>query len=235
MAFQVEVRVRASDKVVQEPVACISRENKECSVYVAGSTFHLNSEAINIHGKHGSTFTRIEAGRWRLVRGTLWIEKAHDLVFETIYGHIMSRSGQFWIIEGEQKITIRNIDAELFVTLADGKKLELPPGFEFWVAGINSKGNNEHGMIQPIVLREHLSQWATLYSGSRRNFLNEAKSLSHRWVDLVEKGAYIYREELDRKVATAAYEDQKRKDASKALELQRQKNKKLYFQRTFER
>lgn len=235
VSFQMEVRVRASGGALQQPDNCAKSQSGVCAVQVAGSAFHLKKENLHLHAPEGSTLMRLDSTKWRLLEGTLWVEKASAVEFETPYATIQAPVGQFWLIQKEQKLVIRNIDADLSVMLADGKRLELPAGFELWVSGINSKGQNEFGMIQPIVLKQHLQLWGSLYLGGRKSFAGEAKTLNKSWGDLIEKSNHIYRQERDRKVANAALENNKKIEVKSAEVERRQREQKIFYQRTFER
>ncbi len=235
VSFQMEVRVRASGSLLQQPDNCAKGQSGVCAVQVAGSPFHLIKENLRLHAPEGSTLMRLDSGSWRLIEGTLWVEKASSVEFETPYATVQAPAGQFWLIQKDKKLVIRNIDADISVMLADGKRLEVPAGFEFWVSGINSKGQNEFGMIQPIVLKQHLQLWGSLYLGGRRKFSDEVKTLYKSWGDLVEKSNHIYRQERDRKVANATLANNKKIEVKNAEVERRQREQKIFYQRTFER
>ncbi|HWU42376.1 MAG TPA: hypothetical protein VN132_03025 [Bdellovibrio sp.] len=235
LSFQMEVRVRASADLLQEPSACL-KSKETCAVHVIGPAFHLNSENLRLHASEGSTVMRLANKQWRLIKGSLWVEKAERVQVETAYATMISSSeGQYWILEKGSQIIVRNIDADLRVTLRDGKKLEVPTGFEFWVSGINSRGQSEYGMIHPIDIKEHLPLWNALYVGSKKSFLEEVRQLKESWGDLTEKSAMIYQKSTERKLASVAEEKQQLQTKQQQEHLRREKVKKLFYQRTFER
>ena len=176
LAFQMEVRVRASGDILQQPTACL-KSKETCAIHVTGSAFHLSKDNFGLHAKENSTLMRLSSSQWRLIKGTLWIEKSAGVEVETPYATTKAPHGQYWLIEKGSQVVVRNIDAELQVVLRDGKKLEVPAGFEFWISGINSKGQSEYGMIRPIDMKEHLPVWNALYSGSKENFVKEVQKL----------------------------------------------------------
>ncbi len=234
LAFQMEVRVRASGDVLQQPVACL-KSKETCALHVTGPVFHLRRDELSLHAKENSTLMRVSASQWRLLKGTLWVEKSAGVDIETPYATVSAPQGQYWLIERGSQIVVRNIDADLHVVLRDGKKLEVPAGFEFWISGINSKAQSEYGMIRPIDMKEHLPLWNALYSGTKENFVKEVKHLKENWGDLAEKSAFIYQAATERKLASIAESQRQAEEKSRQQAAERQKLKSIYFQRTFER
>lgn len=234
LAFQMEVRVRASGDLLQEPEACL-KSQQSCAIHVLGTGFHLQKKSLVLHATEGSTLMRLSQKNWKLIKGTLWVEKANSVEVETAYASVKSAGGQYWLLQKNDQVIIRNINAELEVTLRDGKKLEVPEGFEFWVSGINSKGLSEYGMIHPISLKEHLVLWNSLYVGGKANFLKEAQSLKEDWGGLTEKSSDLYQIIIKRKMASIAEQDRLLEEKKHQEAVYRQNLKKIYFQRTFER
>ncbi len=166
LAFQMEVRVRASGDVLQQPSACL-KSQETCAIQVVGEGFHLVQDSFKLHAAEGTALVRLSKKQWRLVKGTLWLEEGRNLEIETLFGSMQASQGQYWVLEQGSRIVVRNINADLKVTLRDGKKLEVPDGFEFWMGGVNSKNRSEYGMVQPIEMKDHLPLWKSLYRGSK--------------------------------------------------------------------
>ncbi|MGE5085453.1 MAG: hypothetical protein ACM3MG_04075 [Bacillota bacterium] len=234
MAFQMEVRVRASADILEQPAACL-KSIETCAIHVANGGFHLKQDGLKLHSTESSTLMRLSQDQWRLVRGTVWVEEASGVGFETPYANVKALHGGYWLISHKDKVLIRNINADLVVELRDGKKLEVPTGFEFWVAGINSDGRNEFGMIQPVKISEHLRLWNSLYQGSKEDFKKEVAQLKENWSDLVGKSSVIYQQIVDRKLASAAEERRNEEKKKRQAEAERQKTRELIYQRAFER
>jgi len=234
MAFQMEVRVRASGDVLEQPSACL-RSQESCAVQVTGAGFHLVREAMKIHATESSTLMRLSEKQWRLVRGALWVEKGPALEVETLYGTLQAPLGQYWVIDQGDKVLVRNINASLQVTLRDGKTLEIPEGFEVWIAGINSKGVAEYGMIQPIDMKSHLPLWNSLYRGSKQDFIKEVVALRENWGDLTAKSSLLYKTLVQREIAS----EREKREAAERIRARKQAEdrriKELYRQRVFER
>lgn len=234
LAFQMEIRVRASGSLIEQPSSCL-KSKETCSVQVKADGINLAQDSVDLHASGGSVFVRVSDRLWRFVKGTVWVEKGAGVEIETLYGNIIAFQGQYWILEKDSKIIIRNMDAELQVTLRDGKKLNVPEGFEFWISGLNSKGQSEFGMIQPVDMKDHLPLWHSMYKGSKKDFLNEVRHLRENWGDLVGKSSSLYKNAALRELASLREKDEVQRQYKERLELQRHRMQKLYYERVFER
>lgn len=235
IAFQTEVRVKASaDTWLQQPEKCLSSTESACSVQALQAPFHYSHKNLSLHATKGSTLSRLQGDQWRLVEGSLWVEKGAPSI-ETVYARISAKEGQFWVLEQKDRVVLRNMDADLDITLRDGQKINLPAGFEVWVAGINSLGKSEHGVIRPVDMAEHLPLWKSMYQGSNKKFVEEVHDLHDRWGDLVEKSSAMYEGSIRRGLASAADRDQKEKEAARQKAAEKQKLHDLFWSRAFER
>lgn len=234
LSFQMEVRVRASGALFEQPSSCL-KTKEVCSFLVNSERLHLDQKALKFHAPEGSVLVRMSDKLWRFVKGTLWVEQGAGIEVESVYGSFMASQGQYWIIEKDSKILIRNMDAELTVTLRDGKKLNVPSGFEFWISGLNTMGESEYGMIQPINMKDHLPLWYSLYEGNKENFITEVRHLRDHWGDLVEKSSFIYKKLVLRELASIHEKEEVQRIKKERMEFQRQQIQKIYYQRVFER
>lgn len=232
LAFQMEVRVRAAGDLIEQPAACL-KAKETCAIQVTGPGFHFLKETVQVHASEGSTLVRLSESQWRFVKGNLWIEKGKGLSVETLYGNTQSTVGQYWLIEQGDRIVVRNMNADLKVTLRDGKTLEVPEGFEFWMSGLNSKGKSDFGMIQPIDMKEHLPLWNSLYRGSKNAFIKEVVHMRENWGDVTEKSSFIYKNVAQREIASEQAK-QRAVELKKAREAaEREKTKAFFFQKVF--
>lgn len=234
MAFQLEVRVRASAAYLEQPSRCLSTQ-ESCAIQATGEAFHYNQNGVKIHTEPNSLLVRHSQQSWRLIKGSLWLEQGEDLEVETLFGYVRSGSGGFWVLDQGDQIVIRNIGAEVSVTLRDGKKLDLPQGFQFWIKGMNSKGVSEYGMLEPIDVVDHLFRWNSLYVGTKDSFLKEARTLKQKWPVWVEESSLIYQTLAERKIASAVAQQKQEKEQQQRLIEERRRLKQLYHQRVFER
>ena len=201
MAFQMEVRVRAAGDLIEQPSACL-KSQESCAIQVTGSAFHFEKGDHQLHATGGSAVVRLTPDQWRLVKGAVWVEGGKNLQLESLYASTQATMGEYWVISQDSRILIRNMNASLKVTLRDGKTLEIPEGFEVWVAGLNSQGKTEYGMIEPINMKEHLPMWNSLYRGSKEDFVKEVRLYRDNWGDLAQKSSRLYQTLTERKIAS---------------------------------
>lgn len=234
LAFQMEVRVRASGDVLQQPNACLKAQ-EVCAIQVVGPVFHFHQGEKKLHAGKGSALVRLSESQWRFVKGSLWVEEGSSLGVESVYGSFKASRGQYWVVDQSDRIIIRNMNADVVITLRDGHRLELPEGFEVWVGGLNSKGVSEFGMIRPVEMREHLPMWNALYRGSKDNFVKEVVQLRENWGDLTEKSSELYETLAKRELASVA-ESEKTAARKKARAIEeRREVKALLYKKVFER
>lgn len=233
LAFQLEVRVRASTETLQQPEACLQGQDT-CAVQVLKSGFHLTNKTQSFHATPGATVMRLSSTQWRLMKGSVWVEKG-ALEVQSAYADMKAKHGQYWVLSQDDRVVIRNMDADLSVTMRDGKVVQVPEGFEFWVAGVDSEGKTDYGMIRPIDMKEHLPLWNSLYVGTKENFKKEVERYKITWGDLAVKSAAIYKEIINRKIAAdeASQKAQELRAKQKADEARRLRQ--MYWHRSFER
>ncbi|MNL19466.1 hypothetical protein D3C87_1406660 [compost metagenome] len=234
MAFQMEVRVRASGDLLQSPDGCLKTKDF-CSVQASQDHFHYVGKSLKLHMGKASVIQRASDDNWKLVSGYVWIEQGKTLTLDTVYATLKAPVGEYWVIDKGDRIVVRNINADLTVEFRDGKKMEVPEGFEFWVGGLNTRGVSEYGMIEPIEIKNHLSLWKSLYQGSKEDFLAAVQKQKINWGDLVEKSSQIYRQSADRQIASVERSAQLKADKERREEQQRQKVRQLFYDRTFKR
>lgn len=233
IAFQVEVRVRASDSL-SIPENCFGRLTP-CSLKVPSSKWTYKEGPLRLHASQGSILTEnIKTREWRLVEGTLWVENAPSLRVRTTSAEVEGSSGQYWIIVEQDRALFRNISAKLVVTFKDQSKMEIPRGFEVWVGAVNSEAQVERGMLKPIDLKRHLKVWHALYPGTRQQFISEVQDLKDQWSDLTEQSSAIYQKVSERKLASLEDEKQRELEIKKKKEQERRRLRENFHRRVFE-
>lgn len=224
MAFQMEVRVRAGE-VVEAVTQTLS----------ANSTGVLwQQDSTELRSTSGTIVIRQDSKSWKFVQGTLWVVQGESLVFETLYGELRGRHGSYWILEQKDRLLVRNMNADLKVTFRDGRSLVVPEGFEFWMGGIDSKGQSTFGMVQPIEMKDHLPLWNSLYIGSKENFMKEVVHLRESWGDVIETSSRLYREIVDRQIASEKEAEENARLAKLRKEEEKRRIRSLYMKKVFD-
>jgi hypothetical protein len=234
LAFQVEVRVRASD-TVSFPEHCLGR-SFPCSFKVTEDKWTYETGNIKLHASAETLLTEVQKSKeWKLVEGTLWVQNAPSAKIKTVFADAEGSSGQYWVFARKDKVVFRNISSKLTVTFKDQSKMEIPRGFEVWAGPVNTEAQTEHGMIEPIHLKSHLKAWYELYPGPRTQFVSEVQDLKDQWSDLVEESGDVYKKVVERKMA--ALDDEKRKEleVKKKKEQERQRIREEFHHRVFEK
>lgn len=233
MAFQMEVRVRASGDLLTEPVGCLQNENA-CFLQ-STSIFHYEKDGLQLHADEGTALSRVDEKQWTFLKGVLWVEKGKDLRISTLYGSFSAPVGSYWLLDQGDRLLVRNMNADLSIHLRSGKTLNLPEGFEVWISGINAQGQSDYGVLRPIDMQAHLSLWNKLYRGSKEEFVAEVRRFKDNWGDLVEKSSRIYQKVIDRRLASVAEQERLIRERKAREEAENRRIKALFYQRTFER
>lgn len=220
-AFQMEVRVRASESELTYPDNCLGKF-VPCSFKVTTDKWSFEAGNVKLLAAADTILTSEDekSKEWKLLEGKLWVKNGPSVKVRTLSAEAEGSSGQYWIFAGKDgKTLFRNINSKLVLSFKDQSKMEVPKGFQVWVGSVNSEAKVERGMVEPVDLKDHLKSWYSLYSGSREQFVSEVQDLKDQWADLVEQSGDIYKKVVERKLA--ALDDKKRQ----ALELQQKKEK----------
>ncbi|UXR63453.1 hypothetical protein EZJ49_10235 [Bdellovibrio bacteriovorus] len=234
MAFQMEVRVRAAGDVIEQPAECL-KAISNCALQVTGSSFHFEKAEQKLHATAGSAVVMQSPQHWRLVKGSLWVEDGRGLEVETLFASFKASFGEYWVLQKDSRVLVRNMSASLKVTLRDGKVLDIPEGFELWISALNSKGQSDYGMIEPINMKEHLVLWNSLYRGGKDDFVREVRHYRENWGDLVQKSSRLYQHLTEREIASVNEKEQAAEARRQRKAAEDRQIKELYRQRVFER
>jgi len=234
-AFQMEVRVRASESM-SFPENCLGK-TVPCSFKVTTDKWSFESGNIKLNAGQGAILIAQDekSKEWKLVSGTLWAQNAPSVKIKTVNAVAEGSSGQYWVLaESDDRVVFRNITSKLVLTFKDQTKLEVPRGFEVWVGGINSQAKTEHGMVEPINLKQHLKAWYELYPGSRTQFVSEVQDLKDQWADLIEQSGDIYKKVAERKLAALDEKKRQLMEIKRKQEEERQRIRNEFHKRVFD-
>lgn len=234
MAFQLEVRVKASSAVLEIPEHCLNNDSA-CALKIRDPAFHFAKDKSKFHASKDSMLERQSPRNWKLMKGNLWVEKAGGTVFETVFGSAKATHGEYWISTGEDRIYFRNISSDLEVTLRDGRTVQTPAGFQFWISGLNSSAKSEFGMIEPIDMRLLLPTWYLLFQGTKEAFTAKIRDIRQGWGNVVEISSEIYRQQALRRVASAEKQNKNSADKVRKMQLDRERLRSFYHSRVFDR
>lgn len=233
-AFQMEVRVRASEPSVSMPDSCVGRLFP-CSFKVNSDKWSYTAGAIRLHASVESILSEIDKGvEWKLIDGTLWVENAPSMKVKTLASQAEGSNGTYWVIAEKSRVVYRNISSKLIITFIDESQIEVPKGFEVWVGSVNSESIVEHGMVEPIDLKTHLKSWYELYPGKRQQFISEVQDLKDQWSDLIEKSGDMYKRIAERKIAALEEVQNQKIEKKRRQAVERQRIRTEFHKRVFE-
>lgn len=122
-AFQMEIRVRAGS--VSEPLwrpAGCAGEKSDCNAEVGSKKLQIKTGEGHFDASAGALLER-KSELWKILRGTVRVKNA-DVA--TIYGRLQASEGEFWILAGKDRVTVRAAEGSARFATRDGRVLEIP-------------------------------------------------------------------------------------------------------------
>lgn len=195
--LSIDVRVRASNDIKERPQGCLDKQIV-CALQTKESVFHLANPNFELHLGPSSIVLRNSSDEIEFVAGTLWLARYNKMTVKTVFGTVKSANGPFWIIQDKDRVWVRNVNAEVKITLRDGKELELPLGFQVWLSGLDQFGKSVVGIPETIPVESHIKLWSQLFPGTKDEFRKEVESIKWVWGSLPDKGSELYTKMADR-------------------------------------
>lgn len=236
-AFQMEMRVRAGVPVepIGHPEKCWTTQVGPCSVQAGTGSLHLKNSALDLWGGGESLFTR-EADDWRFLKGNVRATALKEAELSFPYGKVKSKEGEFWIVEDSgNRFVIRATRGSAYVVTRDGRELEIPEGLELWVGPVSSVGTSTYGVPSLIPVEEHLRLWSQLKDLPKEKFIQSARELRERWKGRQEVASVLYDKVAQRHLASVEEQKKLDEERARAKAAERDKFRKMLYQRAFER
>lgn len=217
LAFQLEVRVRASIQETEHDVQVVK-----------GMSAHVQLLPETLLEKKSP-----DVGR--LVQGTVRAVTNDPFKLETVYGDASQISGEFWAIGRSGEVLFRAILGDVELKLRDGKKLVLPEGFQVWIAGIDDQGKSLHGVPEAIPIKEHLALWSRVHEGDQKSFRDAVLALKERWKKTNETASVLYQAIVDRHVASQQQDAAEKARVTRKKQQEFQQLREMYRSKVFGR
>lgn len=236
VAFQVDVTLKAQDIVVQEPAECL-KSSASCFLNIKSNAFLYKSPQFELGALKESVFEKIAVDHFKYLEGVGYFKVKKPLKVQTVYGLLSVSSGEFWIrpLEKSQRILIVNVDSDLKIDLRDGRTVDIYPGFQNWISGIDSQGFSQIGMIEPLELSGLIKDLAIFHQGTKQEFDLKVAGLKVRHQEALSRGSDLYQNRVDRHIASVKAEAE-RVQLKKQKELQeRRRVQQEVLRRAFER
>lgn len=236
-AFQMEMRVRAGGPVgpIGTPEKCWTTQEGSCSVQAGSASLHLKNSEIDLWGGGESLFSR-EGKNWRFLKGNVRATVPHQAELNFPYGKVKTADGEFWIVEDdENRFVVRAVRGAATVVTRDGRNLEIPEGLELWVGPLSSNGISTYGVPSLIPVEDHLRLWSELKDLPKDKFVLEARELRERWKGRQSVAAVLYDRVAQRHLASVEEQKRLNGEKAKAKAEEREKFRKLLYERAFQR
>jgi hypothetical protein len=247
--FQIEVRVKAlgTEPLFEGPPGCLQKEAIQCVLQTQDVPLNFSLKKFaqgdgEIQLSRESMFARDLHGQLRFVQGALRVQGEYELKkplsLYFLHGHIQAGSGSFLIYSDEEgaksgKVWVANESAELKLRLRSGETLDLPVGFEVWVDGLNSLGQQDYGMVRPWELGNQIRLTNQFSLGSKLKRLELAEQLRTFSKLAHNQVAELYTKVAERHLASLAEEENLRLAKIEAQRQAKARLKRFYFERTF--
>lgn len=202
----------------------------EVKVKASGRKTAGTATSVQIHSCSESW---ISGGR--LLSGCHWIEAKDRYTLQTLYGQIIARHADFVVRAQDQRVYVSNHLGELKVKLKDGREIQVPPGFEFWISELGSDKKNQMGLLAPIEMKTHTPLLGRVWPGSHEDLAERLRLYKRRWGNRVEMAAQFYQSLAYRKIASVEEKIARKEQAKLKVQRQREANRKLLFERVFGR
>ena len=230
--FALDVRVRASNDFLERPVGCLKNVNA-CALQTKKSAFHFNNAENEFHLGPSSLILRHSLSHLEFISGTLWTQNYEKMQVTTIYGNVDAKSGPFWVLGDKDKIWVRNVNADLTLHLRDGRKLELPIGFQIWLSGLDTNGKSTVGIPEIIPVEEHIRVWSYLFPGTKEQFKAEVAQVKGTWGSLAERSSQLYLRMSHHQADLATQHKNKIQRRELAVSEQKKQIRALYYEKAF--
>jgi hypothetical protein len=230
--FTADIHVKASNDFRERPTGCLNNE-ATCALQTQKDVFHFKNPRSEFHLAPQSLVIRNSSENFELVKGTAWFEKFENMTVKTIYGEVKAVEGPFWVIEAKDRIWVRNINSKITIQPRNGKPMELPVGFQVWMAGVDENGKPLTGIPEVIPVETHIKIWSQLYPGKKEDFKNEVEELKWTWGPVADRAAQLYVKIVDRQKQMAEDREAEIQRRKLATEQENQKVRNLFIEKAF--
>ena len=230
--FSLDIRVKATNDIRERPLGCLTNLNI-CALQTKQSTFHFKKSGNEFHLGPSSLILRHSLTQLEFISGTLWLQNSESTQVKTVFGDIAATAGPFWVLGNKDKIWIRNINSKVSLHLRDGRKMEIPIGFQVWMQGLDEKGQSAVGIPEMIPVEQHIRVWSHLFPGTKEEFRKEVTHVKWTWGSLPERAAQLYLSMSHHQEGLSDKRKSKIQQRELAVSEQRKQIKALYNEKVF--
>lgn len=227
--FQVEVKVKAHAPSVDPTESALSTVADAKDFNSPGKEFKLAPQTLVM---------KLKDGLFRFCEGQMRVESEHENSMAFLHGLIISFGGAYSIStksKDNKKVWIANERSSLTIKMRGGRELFLPPGFQVWIAGLNSEGEQTFGVIEPWDFKEYVVTLNSMHFKEKTQLLDLARQLKVLSKEAQAQSPGLYQKIIDRRIASLEKEEQMRQSQLASDRRRKMQQRKYFFQRTFER
>lgn len=215
-------------QVVDLPRDCFSQRKFPCQIRSSAGflAFELGSQKYHLGPKSSMEIQSID--QISLLQGDLWVKDSMDLSFKISPALKMVLNGE-WLLRKapEARTQVFNLAGESkFISKFVFPSESVPTGFENWYGLMDSNGEVSRGVIRPIQITGFLKTWIPLSGLSMAEIRKATSVYRSQWGDSLEKSANLYREIVERRLASQEdrvrrSQEKRRQDESEKAQLRR--------------
>lgn len=240
LAFTVDVRlVFASDtrhKAMPAEMAWISEPAKcqpgakGCAVSAKVSKLALDWQGQAFVLTKGTAVWWPDQNTVRLIKGTMSLRLSEKLAVTVASGQLRGE-GLVLLSRQESATRITVVDGEIRLRpLGSSEELSLPQGYSVWLGEVGGNGLAQVEVPQAADPAGTLKQWWSVYPGSKKQFMNEARDFVAGAAARAELVSQWHQQIVQRAVASQR-EQERRKQEARTIELREQAKMRALFRK----
>ena len=218
---------------VDLPKNCFAGKVYPCSLRSTGGMlkFEKGSEAYQLGPSSAVRF--LQEDQVQLLSGTLWIEKSKNLRLKVNPELSLTLTGEFFLErEKDAVVLVRNLfGTTTFQSKFLFKEESLPVGFQNWYGTLNAQKQIDRGVIRPIEALAFLKVWNPISGLSPAEARKRVQAFRANWVENIEVSTNLYREIIERRLASQESLDQSRAQRQRAALEEKKRIRQMYRQK----
>lgn len=243
--FTVDVRVLAKTvqlpearSLLQEPAGClntVSTSAESCAVGTRAwekGTLSLGDSTVVLD--RSTAILRLAPNEIRLVSGQIWLKAKSAFEVRTEFGSMKVEPGEYWFDRDREKVRVGVIQGLARLYPRGAKEvLEVTPGLENWLGKVGESGEAQRGIPVAIQFKSHLERWARLYTGSRKDFEEDARAFHEVWLSASEYASEVHKTLFESKVASLRAEHERMEAARRRSEARTRELIRMFREKVF--
>jgi hypothetical protein len=215
---------------VDSPEGCFAAKRYPCSLRAVGPFLSFERDSQKFHLAPQSALLFFSPASVQLMKGKLWIQNSQDLSVKASPNLQMQFTGEFFIEkQSDATLLVRNLSGHVaFQSRSVFKNESLPIGFQNWYGPLDASGAVSRGIIRPIVITEFLRSWIPISGLSVAAGKKALLDYREQWKEGVEQSAQLYKEVIERRLASHEAKERKQRAREQALKKEQDQFRQMY-------